>query len=519
MTMPNALPLKTPIDAVRPPAAPGRLAQREPLARLPLLLAILGALTALRLIGLRLSVVDLFYDEAQYWSWAQNLAFGYYSKPPLLAWIIWGAERVCGDAEWCVRAPAPVFYLGTSLMVYAIGRALYDERTGFWAALMTALTTGAAFSSRIVSTDVPLLFFWAVALWAFVKLVEAPRWRHAVLLGIATGLGLLAKYAMVYIVPGIALAAILSPRARALLRRPHPWVALLVALVVVSPNLLWNASTGFITFRHTGGLIIGEEVRWSVLRALEFLGAQFGVFGPVIFGTMIVVTVRLVRGRLAEPDRLMIAFSLFPIALVTSFAVTVHAYANWAAVAFVSGVVVAAAHLVRERAWGWIGASLAIGAVTQALLMVGDVVADRVALPFLKNPNPYARTLGWRDFAEKAGAAARAAGAGAIVSDSRGDLGALLYYLRDQTIPVLSWRTEEIPSFDLGRPYGPRTEGPVVMITACRDVARIRPHVDTVEPLGLTRTGEGTGGPRGFHAFRLTGPKDPLPPLAVCPFP
>ncbi|WP_146604409.1 ArnT family glycosyltransferase [Rhodoplanes roseus] len=512
--MPPSLPLKTPLDAVRPPVA-----DRKPLTRLPLLVAILLALTALRLAGLRLSLVDLFYDEAQYWSWAQNLAFGYYSKPPLLAWIIWGAERVCGEAEWCVRAPAPLFYLGTSLAVYATGRALYDERVGFWAALMTALTTGAAFSSRIVSTDVPLLFFWAVALYAYVKLLEAPRWRHAILLGVATGLGLLAKYAMAYIVPGIALAALVSPRARALLRRPHLWVALLVAAVVVSPNIAWNVSTGFITFKHTGGLVIGEEVRWSVLRALEFLGAQFGVFGPVIFGAMIVVTVRLLRGRLPEPDRVMIAFCLFPIALVTAFAVTVHAYANWAAVAFVSGVVVAAAHLVREKAWGWITASLVVGAVVQALLLVGDVIADRVALPFLKNPNPYARTLGWRDFSEKAGAAARAAGVTAIVSDSRGDLGALLYYLRDSGIAVLSWRTEEIPSFDLGRPYGPRTPGPVLMVTACRDLDRITPLVEKVEPLGLTRTGDGTGGPRGFHAFRLTGPKDPLPPLAVCPFP
>ncbi|MFL9827971.1 ArnT family glycosyltransferase [Rhodoplanes sp. SY1] len=516
--MPSALSLKTPIDAVRPATGVPAPA-RKPLDHLPLLVVILLALTALRLVGLRLSIVDLFYDEAQYWSWAQNLAFGYYSKPPLLAWIIWGTERVCGEAEWCVRAPAPIFYCGTSLVVYAIGRALYDERTGFWAALMTALTTGAAFSSRIVSTDVPLLFFWAVALYAYVRLLEAPRWRHALLMGVATGLGLLAKYAMIYIVPGLVIAAIVSPRARALLRGPHVWVALLVALVVVSPNLIWNAATGFITFKHTGGLVIGEEVRWSALRALEFLGAQFGVFGPVIFGVMIVVTVRLLRGRLPEADRVMIAFSLFPIALVTAFAVTVHAYANWAAVAFVSGVVVAAATLVRERAFGWITTSLVIGGVTQALLLVGDVVADRVALPLLKNPNPYSRTLGWRDFAEKAGAAARAAGATAIVSDSRGDLGALLYYLRDAGIPVLSWRTEEIPSFDLGTPYGPRTSGPVLLVTVCRDQARIRPHVATVEPLGLTRTGEGTGGPRGFHAFRLTGPKDPLPPLAVCPWP
>lgn len=510
--MPDTFALKTPLAAVAPPRP-----ERKPLTRLPLLLAILAALTALRLIGLRLSIVDLFYDEAQYWSWAQNLAFGYYSKPPLLAWIIFGAERVCGSAEWCVRAASPVFYFGTSLAVYAIGRAAYDERVGFWAALMTALTTGAAFSSRIISTDVPLLFCWAVALYGFVKLLEAPRWRHAILLGVAAGLGLLAKYAMVFFVPGVVIAAVVSPRARALLRGPHLWVALLIAAVVVSPNIAWNVSTGFITFKHTGSLVTGEETRWSALRALEFLAAQFGVFGPVIFAVMIVVTVRLLRGHLAEMDRVMIGFCLVPIAVITAFAFTAKAHANWAAVAFVSGVVVAAATLVRERARGWIAASLAIGVVAQAGLLIGDTIADRVAVPGLRNPNPYARTLGWRDFAEKAAATARAAGARAIVSDSRGELGALLYYLRDTGIPVLSWRTEEIPSFDLGSPYTAQTPGPVLLVTVCPDPRRIAAHVERVEPLGLVATGQGTGGPRGFRAFRLNGPRDPLGPLANCP--
>jgi hypothetical protein len=57
---------------------------------------------------LHFSDVDLFFDESQYWSWSRELAFGYFSKPPLLAWLIAAAERVCGDSEACIRAPAPL---------------------------------------------------------------------------------------------------------------------------------------------------------------------------------------------------------------------------------------------------------------------------------------------------------------------------------------------------------------------------------------------------------------------------
>ena len=115
--------------------------------------AILAALTVIRLIGLEFSVVDLFFDEAQYWAWSREPAFGYFTKPPLLAWIIAGAETLCGSSEACIRAPAPILYFGTCLLVFAIARQLYDESVAFFAAIATALTPGLAFSAT--STKVP----------------------------------------------------------------------------------------------------------------------------------------------------------------------------------------------------------------------------------------------------------------------------------------------------------------------------------------------------------------------------
>src|SRR5258708_4167560 len=82
---------------------------------------IVVTLTLFRLVGLRLSGVDLFIDESQYWSWSRELAFGYFSKPPLLAWLIAAAEHLCGSSEACIRAPAPLMSLVTSLLAYATG--------------------------------------------------------------------------------------------------------------------------------------------------------------------------------------------------------------------------------------------------------------------------------------------------------------------------------------------------------------------------------------------------------------
>src|SRR5215468_1772637 len=86
---------------------------------LRLCVVLLAILTVVRLIGLHFSIVDLYIDESQYWAWSREPAFGYFSKPPLLAWIIAGAERICGTGEACARAPAPILYFGTSLLCYA----------------------------------------------------------------------------------------------------------------------------------------------------------------------------------------------------------------------------------------------------------------------------------------------------------------------------------------------------------------------------------------------------------------
>ena len=77
----------------------------ESAENLPTFLAILAAFSALRLAANLFSNTELFFDEAQYWFWSRELAFGYYSKPPLIGWIIRGATEICGQGEACIREP------------------------------------------------------------------------------------------------------------------------------------------------------------------------------------------------------------------------------------------------------------------------------------------------------------------------------------------------------------------------------------------------------------------------------
>ena len=140
----------------------------------------LAILTVIRIAGLHASTVDLYMDEAQYWAWSRELAFGYFSKPPLLAWIIAATDPFCGSGEACVRVASPLLHFATALIVYGIAETLYDERTAAWSALAYGLAPGVIFSARIISTDVPLLLFWAVALLAYVKQLQGLSWRWSI---------------------------------------------------------------------------------------------------------------------------------------------------------------------------------------------------------------------------------------------------------------------------------------------------------------------------------------------------
>jgi hypothetical protein len=504
----------------RPSAADLSPAGRgEAKSRLGLAVAILAGLTLVRLIGLATSVVDLFPDEAQYWAWSRDLAWGYFSKPPLLAWTIAVADHVCGSTEACIRAPAPILYFATSLVVYAIAAALYDDRAAFWASMLTALGTGVVFSARIISTDVPLLFFWALALLAYVKLLERPKLSWSIVLGLALGLGLLAKYAMIYFLLGAGLAALLDADARKLLGRREPWIALAIGAILIAPNLIWNLHNGLVTFRHTGATL-GAEQSFGLhpSDALEFLAAQFAVIGPIVFAVLIVYIARSRSRSLTPPDRLMLAFAIPPLALITVTALLTKAYANWAATSAISAIVLAAAVLTRRQAWGLLLASIVIGAIAQFAFLAGDAFATKISLWFLPDGQRdlYRRTLGWRVFAEDAGKLARKIGAATIAGDERNQLGALYYYLRDAPVKILAWPSDASVNFDLTRPLTEGAADPILFVTACPAPARHLARYAAAEPLGSFTAASGPTSSRTYFAYKLARPRGPIGPLPVC---
>jgi 4-amino-4-deoxy-L-arabinose transferase-like glycosyltransferase len=404
------------------------------------IVAALGLLTAVRIAVLFISPLELYPDEAQYWVWSRHLTFGYFSKPPLIAWLIRATTMVGGQSEVWVRFSAPILHGLAAFFIALAGRRLYGAGVGLVAAAIYSLCPGVQLSCAVIATDAPLMLGLSLSLWAYAVWWTARSRREATAaaagLGLALGMAFLAKYAALYVLGGVVVHAVLSPAARGRWRAADALLACLTLLLVAAPNIVWNATHHFQTVAHTAADANlnedGRPSRWFDPRGgLGYVAGQFGVFGPLAFAVFVGGVLLLWRRKaLLAEDILLLALAMPALLIVLVEAIVSRANANWAGAAYPSIAILVAAMLVRWRAWRILGATLISQGVMAAIFLVAFAVpslADRAGFS-----NSFKRARGWAATTRVVEAAGGAAGAplSAIAVDDRFLFNALSYYGR-----------------------------------------------------------------------------------------
>jgi 4-amino-4-deoxy-L-arabinose transferase-like glycosyltransferase len=473
---------------------------------LPLLIW-LGALLALRLAAIHAAKIDLVPDEAQYWSWSRELAFGYFSKPPMIAWVIRGASAVCGEGEVCIRSASPVLYTLGALMIYLAGRALFGPRVGFWSAVVFDTVPGVSYSSLLITTDVPLILFWIIALYAWIMLVKRQSMGFAVLLGVTLGLGLLTKQAIIYAVLCIICHAAVSREAREALKGGRAIVAALIAAALFSPNVIWNAGHGFPTVRHTGANIGWQYPYIHPPEVLAYFAAQLGVFGPILFIVLLRAAWREIRHPSDPAKVLLLCFSLPVLALLTVQALLSRAHGNWSATAYPAASILVTAVMLElnRRILFWV--SLGLNLAVAAMLAIAPAFA--LQLPLFERLQFLSTAVGWRGAADAVRAKLAEDHYGAIVVDTRELAGELLYYLRDEPIPLYVLPTGPRPSdhYEMTRPFTAATPEPILFISLARCPEKFLESFADVSRLAVVPVPLIEARARMLHFCRLAGYK------------
>lgn len=317
-----------------------------------------------------LPFVPITPDEAYYFAWARHPAFSYLDHPPFVAWLMTLALPLWKTAL-TVRWPGVFFsHLGFIPWFGILNRLGFSQRAQVYWLLAILLGPLTGLGSFIVTPDIPLMFFWGMALWALMWATENPSVSRWIIVGISVGLGMLSKYMMVLFFPSALLWMFWDKKLNQL-KKPGPWVALLVCGALFFPVIYWNYLNHFSSFLfQTKHGLTAEDFKWRW--PVEFMGSQLGLINPfmLVVGTWVLLQK---PWRDSPKYKILVVFSAIPFIFFVLTSFRARAEANWAVCAFPSFLALAVIVVDDPKqfpVWRtWIRSGLALAALFIALII------------------------------------------------------------------------------------------------------------------------------------------------------
>ena len=204
------------------------------------------------------------------------------TKPPVTYWALASSFALLGRNEWAARLPGALAFVGTGLLVFGLGRRFTPSRP-WLPALVYGLSLAPLLGANIVSTDVLLTFFEALAMYLFVRAWSGPgrierRWVR--LMWVAWGLAFMTK-GPPGLLPLFAMVAMLAFHDRAALRRLFDPVGVLAFVVVAFTWFAIVIAQDPSRFGYFVGYEVYDRVFTSAHDRNAYWYAPFTIFGPM----------------------------------------------------------------------------------------------------------------------------------------------------------------------------------------------------------------------------------------------
>jgi len=370
---------------------------------------------------------DLAPDEAHYWDWSRHLDYSYYSKGPLVAWLIRGSceflgslsVAVTGNLAAAVRTPAVLCHAAILAGWYVIAAGVFrSQRLGLIVIACGSLLPVMRAGAVLMTIDPPFLACWCWALVSVWKALDRERVAWWCAAAVFVCFGTLAKYTML-LFPAAVVGYLLFHR-RSEFRKPGVWLFLSGAVLGWVPVLVWNARHEWVSFRHVLGQVgagqsNGGGIRWD--GAAGLLMGQFGMMFAFAMVAFLAAAVRFRPTRERDPGVRLLWWVSVPVWCV--FAVTSFlkpGQPNWPAPAYIGGLVLAVAwtreRLDRPNA-RWVRLAVAFSVVSAVAVvvclhfpgLVRPIVGELAGQPTEARPFPArrfdftTRLWGWQELA------------------------------------------------------------------------------------------------------------------------
>lgn len=349
------------------------------------------------------SGIGLSPDEAQYWTWSQQLDLGYYSKPPGIAWQIFLGTYLFGNTVLGVRALSIIFGFFIPLTIYLLARkSTLSVKASFYSALLLAFSPLGFLSSMLAITDVGMILFWTLSLATITDALSKNTAPNYYLLGTLILLGALFKWPIYLIWLLLFTSLIFYPS----LRSMHSLGGLAVSLLGLLPSFTWNIQHDFATFKHVSASIQGTKSTTSFFQGnfFDFIGAQAALFSPILFLLLLLGLYRLFRNRKEAPKALQFcAYTTAALLLtLTTLSLFKKVQGNWCDYAYPSAAIVVGWYAIEysDRAKKWLYAGILLSILLLAIIFSLPTLQStnnpiRNKIPY--KVNPFRHNLGWQN--------------------------------------------------------------------------------------------------------------------------
>lgn len=315
-----------------------------------------------------IGLVDLLPQEAYYWNYSQHLDIGYLDHPPMVGWLIWAGTTVFGNNEFGVRIAAWLSWFATAVFSFSLTQRLFGKSAAFVSLLLIATLPFYFGTGFFMTPDVPLVATWASALYFLERALLGNRPNSWWGVGICVGLGLLSKYTIVLLAPATLVFLLIDARGRMWLKRPEPYVAAAISVIIFSPVIYWNQANEFASFAFQGPRRIGGALEFSLPALIANAALLLTPVGLIAAAAALWARRQHESTDPADEDMRRISyfipiFTLIPLSVFIAFSLLRGTKLNWtgplwlavlpamsAAVVSVTERVQACAHSIR-RAW------------------------------------------------------------------------------------------------------------------------------------------------------------------------
>ncbi len=402
--LPNLFEPDRPRSTSFPPSAPAALDQHWLRLGYLLILVLLCA----RWAYLASDKIELSEDEAYQWQWSKHLALSYYSKPPLIAYTQWLGTALWGDNAFGVRFFSPLIAAILSFLLLRFLAREVNIRAGFWLVMVVTATPLLSVGSILMTIDPLSVLFWTAAMISGWRAVQQDSTKHWVWTGLWMGLGFLSKYTALFQLLSWGAFFLVWPPAVRQLRRPGPWLALLLLIACTLPVLMWNQQHDWITLTHLHSRA-GLEESWQFKPNffLDFTLAETGLLNPVfLIAALWAATAFWRRGRDCPLQLYLFSMGTPLFLFYLLFTLRARVQPNWIAPAIVPMFCVmviywearwrAGARLVQR----WLVAGLLLGFAVVIVLHDTHLLGKLTGHYAPTNQDPLTRVRGWSAAAE-----------------------------------------------------------------------------------------------------------------------